>query len=546
MSVASGTARRFAALCRMPEAAAEFDMENKKTMTVSREHYDSQNKDSVACRLTVLAKSQELGRPLRAFVRTFGCQQNENDSEKLRGILGDLGYLEADGYEDADLVLINTCSIRENADQRLFGHLGELKALKESRRKNLICGVCGCLPTQKEQAEKIRRSYAFVNLLFGPADIQKLPSLLLKVYAGQKRINAVSEENSICEGLPLKRERKYRGLVSIMYGCNNFCTYCVVPYTRGRERSREAASILQECQQLAGEGIPEVMLLGQNVNAWGFDLFPRKKEAGNLQGSPELTARIRDLSRGKIDEPQNFAELLAVLGGQSGLRRLRYMSPHPRDFDASMITALAEIPQIENHIHLPLQSGSDRILKAMNRHYDSARYRELVCAIREVRPDISLSTDIIVGFPGESNEDFEQTLELVEELRFESAFMFIYSPRPGTAAAKMEQVPPELQHERFDRLAALQAKLSLEAHTALVDSRREVLVEGVSHGDPQVLSGRDSEFHLINIHLNEEMKASLNHNREEGLLADYEGRFAEVLIRQAKTYSLEADLLRFL
>lgn len=521
-------------------------MENKKNMTVSREQYDSQNKDSVACRLAVIAQSQELGRPLRAFVRTFGCQQNENDSEKLRGILSDLGYLEADSYEDADLVLINTCSIRENADQRLFGHLGELKALRENRRKNLICGVCGCLPTQKEQAEKIRRSFAFVNLLFGPADIQKLPDLLLKVCSGQKHIYAVSDENSICEGLPLKRERKYRGLVSIMYGCNNFCTYCVVPYTRGRERSREAGSILQECQQLAEEGIPEVMLLGQNVNAWGFDLFPRKKEAGSLQKSPELTARIRDLSRGKADDPRNFAELLALLGGQSGLRRLRYMSPHPRDFDAAMITALAEIPQIENHIHLPLQSGSDRVLKAMNRHYDSARYRDLVRAIREVRPDISLSTDIIVGFPGESEEDFEQTLELMEELRFESAFMFIYSPRPGTAAAKMEQVPAEIQHERFDRLAALQAKLSLEAHAALLGSQREVLVEGPSHGDPQVLTGRDSEFHLINIHLDEKTKGSMDDDREEGRLSEFEGRIAEVRISQAKTYSLEADLLRFL
>lgn len=222
------------------------------------------------------------------------------------------------------------------------------------------------------------------------------------------------------------------------------------------------------------------------------------------------------------------------------------MSPHPRDFDAAMITALAEIPQIENHIHLPMQSGSDRVLKAMNRHYDSARYRDLVRAIREVRPDISLSTDIIVGFPGESEEDFEQTLELMEELRFESAFMFIYSPRPGTAAAKMEQVPAEIQHERFDRLAALQAKLSLEAHAALLGSQREVLVEGPSHGDPQVLTGRDSEFHLINIHLDEKTKGSMDDDREEGRLSEFEGRIAEVRISQAKTYSLEADLLRFL
>lgn len=499
-------------------------------------------------RLSALTESESMkrGKALAYFVNTFGCQQNENDSEKIKGILETAGYVAAKDYENADLILINTCSIRDNADQRLFGHLGFLKTLR-SKKPGVIVGVCGCLPTQEEQAAKIRKSFSFVQLLFGPADIGRLPELLLMILEGEKHADGITKDNTVTEGLPILRERKFRALVSIMYGCNNFCTYCVVPYARGRERSRKAEDVLEECRKVASQGIPEIMLLGQNVNAWGFDLFSkRKNSSADLSCSKEQYQHLKALRAGESNQIESFAQLLTAIAAIPGIQTVRYMSSHPRDFDGELISALEVSPEIENHLHLPLQSGNDTVLKRMNRHYTSARFREIVRRVREVRPDLSLTTDIIVGFPGETEEEFEDTLRLVDEMKFESAFTFIYSPRPGTPAALWEQLPYDVQHERFNRLVELQNRLSLEAHQRIVGTERTLLIEGISHGDEFVLTGRDSEFHLVNVKIPEDFNLPARLKHETGELKDqeWEGLYVRVVIREAKTYSLEAELLK--
>lgn len=489
----------------------------------------------------------EEGRSHKYFIRTFGCQQNESDSEKLAGILEGLGFEAVSSYEEADLVLLNTCSIRENADQRLFGHLGELKALRKDHKK-LKVAVCGCLPTQEEQRHKIRESFSFVDLIFGPQDLHRLPEFIYDLYSGGKRLNRVSKDNVVCESIPTKRERKFRALVSIMYGCNNFCTYCVVPSTRERERSRLPEDILTEVQGLASEGIPEIMLLGQNVNAYGFDLQGGKRHRiADLNYDHETIARLKAIRAGDRSIPINsFARLVTAIAAVGGIKSVRYMSPHPRDFDGEMLAALLVSPEIENHIHLPVQAGSNQVLQAMNRHYTREDYLRIIKEIKKVRPDISISTDIMVGFPTEEEEDFQETLSLVEEVGFASAFSFIYSPRPHTPAANMEQVDQEVKHERFNRLVELLNRLSFEEHERIVGTRRKVLLEGTSKQSNQILTGRDSEFHLINIHLDSELEYP-----PEAYLADgsfdsdyFEGKFVEVEITEAKTYSVEAKCLK--
>lgn len=514
---------------------------------VQRVDYLNQEAYKTDFRLWLQDYELSQGQGLRYFIQTFGCQQNEADSERIRGILEDLGLEAGQGYEDADLVLINTCSIRENADQRLFGHLGELKALR-TKRPQLKVAVCGCLPTQEEQNAKIRESFSFVNLLMGPQDIQRLPELLLAIFRDQKKLNAVSKDNVVAEGLPVIRERKFRALVSIMYGCNNFCSYCMVPSARERERSRLASDILAECREVAAQGIPEVMLLGQNVNAWGFDLFaPEKRELRPLSYSNQELAKLEALRAGKLgaEEVLSFPQLLAAISSIPGIKSIRYMSPHPRDFAGEMLAALKVVPEIANHVHLPVQSGSDHVLKDMNRHYDRNRYLAIVEGIRQVRPGVSISTDIMVGFPGESEADFEATLDLVEQAKFSSAFSFIYSPRPGTRAAAWPQVPSEVQHKRFDRLLEVLNRLSLAEHQAILGTERLVLLEGVSKGDPMVLTGRDSEFHLINVNLPANLDLPPAAYAAEGQLSQdyFEGRFVPVRISLAKTFSLEAELL---
>lgn len=481
------------------------------------------------------------------FIQTFGCQQNESDSEKLSGILEGLGYAPGISYEDADLILINTCSIRENADQRLFGHLGELKAM-QGKKPHIKIAVCGCLPTQEEQNLKIRRSFSNVNLLFGPQDIHRLPQLLQKMYQRKKLLNAVTMENVVCEDIPVRRERKFRALVSIMYGCNNFCTYCMVPAARERERSRYWQDILAECREIADSGTAEVMLLGQNVNAWGFDFKESAaRSVPSLEFSDKDLKLLSTLREGNFEgvEINSFPRLLAAIASIPGIKTIRYMSPHPRDFGGEMLAALKVVPEIENHIHLPLQSGSDKVLEKMNRHYSSTHYLELVKAIRKVREDISITTDIMVGFPTETEEDFEETLKLCREAKFAAAFSFIYSERPGTVAANWEQIPLEIRHQRFDRLLELLQDLTLKENESLVGTKRLVLIEGCSKQDNRVLSARDSEFHLINITAFPENSLPSEAYTESGELNSryFEARFALVEIEKARPYSVEAKLL---
>lgn len=515
-----------------------------KRMTRTIEASEIANQEAYAVRLREHYGewSMREGREATFCIRTFGCQQNESDSEIMRALLRNCGLKPEQDYESADLVLINTCSVRENADDRLFGHLGKLKALAKQRgRGGLTTIVCGCMMTQDIHREKIRSSYPNVDILFGPHDLWRLPELLWKHLQGERHIYLEDQENSLWEGLPVDRTRKYRALVSIMYGCNNFCTFCIVPHTRGRERSREAWSILAELRELAAEGYREVMLLGQNVNAWGT--APKTKTV-SLDCSPEEARRLDLVAAGEL-EPQNFAELLTAAAQIPGLERIRYMSSHPRDFSGQLIEVLRRYDAIEQHLHLPMQSGSNAVLKKMNRYYDIERFAEIIERVRAVRPKITLSTDIIVGFPTETEEDFEDTLKAVERFRFDSAFTFIYSPRVGTPAAKWEQVPEDVQHARFDRLAALQNRLSLEGHQALVGQELRLLLEGLSGGDKRVLTGRDSGYHLINVTIPAHFVLPPEAYTADGALNGdfFEGKMAQVRVTEGKTYSAEGELL---
>lgn len=451
---------------------------------------------------------------LRHFhIITFGCQQNENDSEKLAGLLELAGLAAVSDYRKADLVILNTCSVRENADDRLFGHLGLMKNLRRDRPGVLI-GLCGCMMTQDVHIDKVRKSYPFVDFLFGPQDIHRLPALLCDRLFEGKKTYMTGGADRIAEDLPIVRARRFRALVSIMYGCNNFCSYCIVPYTRGRERSRHPDRILSEIRQLVADGYREVLLLGQNVNSYGLDLA---HESGHW----------------------DFARLLDAIARIPGLYRVRFMTSHPKDLSDELIDVIATHPNIERHLHLPLQSGSDKILKAMNRKYDRARYLGIIQRVRERIPEISLSTDIIVGFPGETEADFQDTLDLMSAVRFDSAFTFQYSRREGTPAADREdQIAADVVKERFGRLLALQNAHSLAANEAQEGKLVEVLIEGASETAPEILTGRGTDFRLINFRVPEQILA--------GEPDSLEGRLALVRITKAKTFSLEGELERLI
>ena len=415
-----------------------------------------------ALKEAVAAEEARRGRQLTACVVTFGCQMNARDSEKLKGVLLAAGFAESDS-EEADLVLFNTCTVRENANERLYGHLGHLNSMKRQHPEKLI-GICGCMMQEKDEVERIRKSYPFVDLVFGTHNIYRLAPLLLERMTGGRRVIEVwDKERDIVEDLPKKREVPYKSGVNIMFGCNNFCSYCIVPYVRGRERSREPEDILAEVRQLAAEGVIEVMLLGQNVNSYGKTLA----------------------------QPISFAELLDRVCKVPGIERVRFMTSHPKDLSDELIAAIARNEKVCRHLHLPLQSGSSRILKLMNRRYDQAQYLELVRRIRAAVPDIHLTTDIIVGFPGETEEDFEETLKVVREVRFDSAFTFIYSPRTGTPAAAMpEQVPEEVVKERFGRLLPLVQEIGGKESLRELGQTLPALVESLDEGCPGRVTGR--------------------------------------------------------
>ena len=400
-------------------------------------------------------------RPESFYVVTYGCQMNAHDSEKIAGMLEEMGMSPAEKREEADFVIFNTCCVRENAERRALGNVTWLKEVRKTR-PDLIIAVCGCMIQEPGMAEKILKQYRFVDLAFGTANLHKLPEMLLTLLNGDRSVVRVDEEDVIAEGLPVRRLRQDAAYLTIMYGCDNFCSFCIVPYVRGRERSREKADILREAECLLEGGTQEIMLLGQNVNSYGKGLA----------------------------EKTSFAELLRDLD-RMGVPRIRFMTSHPKDLSDELIEAMAGSPHILPQFHLPVQSGNDAILQRMNRHYTREKYLDRVNCLRKAVPGIGLSTDIIVGFPGETDAQFEDTLSLVREVGYDSAFTFIYSPRVGTAAARMaDQVPEEVSGERIKRLIDLQEGLQQETLRRFVDAREEVLVEGFSRRSDRQVSGK--------------------------------------------------------
>ena len=415
--------------------------------------------------------SEKLGRPLLSCIVTFGCQMNARDSEKLRGILDVAGFKDTENEDEADLVIYNTCTVRDNADQHVYGRLGHLNAIRK-KRPDMIIGLCGCMMQEDHVVAKIKKSYPFVKLIFGTHNLYAFPELLVRTLNEDKRVIDIRQETKVFpESLPVKRKHFFKSGVNIMYGCNNFCSYCIVPYVRGREISRTPEEIIAEIKSLVDDGCVEIMLLGQNVNSYGKTL----------------------------KEKVTFAQLLEEICKIDGLKRLRFMTSHPKDLSDELIEVMVENPVICHHMHLPVQSGSDIILTKMNRHYDRARYMEIVRKLREAIPDISFTTDIIVGFPGETDEDFEDTLSLVREVGFDSAFTFIYSKRKGTPAAEMEnQVPEEIVKKRFNRLLK-EVKVTAEDRCARFTGKvMDVLVEDVNR-EPGLVTGRIE--HNIVVHL---------------------------------------------
>lgn len=415
-------------------------------------------------------KEQETGRKQTYFVFTTGCQMNAHDSEKIAGMLESMGFIESDSEEQADFIIYNTCCIRENAEEKVYGRLGRLKYYKR-KNQNLKIALCGCMTQQDIVIDKLKQSYKYVDIVFGTFNLYKLPELLYtSLHTKGTLFDIWKEEKEIVEDLPTLHKNKFAASVNIMFGCNNFCSYCIVPYVRGRERSRKAEDIIDEVQALVNNGVKEIVLLGQNVNSYGKNL----------------------------EHPITFAELLRKIHAIEGLERIRFMTSHPKDISDDLIEAMKDCPKLGNYLHLPFQSGSTRILEKMNRHYTKERYLEIIEKIKRAKPDIHISTDIIVGFPGETEEDFQETLDVVSKVGFSSAFTFIYSKRTGTPAATMEnQIPEDIVKDRFNRLLDLLNPMILSMNQKQVGNTYDVLVEGTSHQNSEVLTGRSDNNSLI-------------------------------------------------
>ena len=431
---------------------------------------------------------------------TYGCQMNEHDSERLAGMLEEMGYQHTDELADADIILLNTCIIRENAELKVFGKLGELKQYKREN-PDLIIGIGGCMMQQDEPVDEVYKKYRHVDLIFGTHNIHHLPNLIKKIEETRDRVVEVwDEEEGLIPDLPSQRESEHSAWISIIQGCDNFCTYCIVPYVRGRERSRPVKSIVDEAKRLAEDGVKEITLLGQNVNSYGNDL----------------------------DKEITFPKLLEELNKVEKLKRIRFMTSHPRDFSDALLKNIKKLDKVANHIHLPVQSGSNKVLKEMNRGYTREYYIERVKKIQEEIPGAAVSTDFIVGFPGESEEDFEKTIELVKELNFDMAYTFIYSQRSGTPAARRDdQVEEEVKKERLKRLMDLQNKISYDKNQKLIGTTQEILVTGPSNNDPEIYEGRTSTNKICFIEKNEELI----------------GEIVKVKIEAAKSWTLEGTVI---
>lgn len=412
--------------------------------------------------------ANEAGRPLTFHVTTFGCQMNARDSEKLCGIFKEVGYIETES-EDADFVVFNTCTVRDHANQRVYGRLGVLHGYKK-KNKAMKVALCGCMAQEEGVREKIKTSYSFVDLVFGTQNLYAFPELLFRTLSeGRRVVEAPDKTDILPESMPVSRAFSFKSGVNIMYGCDNFCSYCIVPYVRGRERSREAEDILQEIRKLAADGVKEVMLLGQNVNSYGKGL----------------------------ENGLSFAQLLRKVEEIDGIERIRFMTSHPKDLSDELIEVMAESKKICKHLHLPLQSGSSRILKAMNRRYDKEKYLALVEKIRTRIPDIAITTDIIIGFPGETDEDVEETIDVVNKAHFDNAFTFIYSIRTGTPAASMEQVPEEVAKRNFEKVLAVVQANARERAGLLTGQTVDVLAEEVNGQDSSLITGRLSNNTIV-------------------------------------------------
>ena len=428
-----------------------------------------------------IEKVKELnqGRTLKYHILTMGCQLNENDSEKLCGMLEKMGYIRTENFQEADLNLFNTCCVRENAEDKLFGKLGELKKVKE--QKGTIIAIGGCMMQEKHITDKIKESYPFVDILFGTHTLYRFPEDLYKALIEKKKQEDILDiDGEIYEGLPIKRDSNIKASVTIMNGCNNFCTYCIVPYVRGRERSREPKEIIKEVEELAKQGYKEITLLGQNVNSY---LRVEKEKGKPFE---------------EYEGVHSFATLLEAINKIDGIERIRFVSPHPKDFTDDVIEAIANCDKVCKLIHLPLQSGNTKVLKEMNRKYTKEQYLNLVEKMKAKIPNLTLSTDIIVGFPGETEEEFEDTLDVVRRVKFEQVYMFIYSRRVGTPGDKMEnQIPEEIKHKRFDRLKALVESQIEENNQKYVGTVQKVLVEGTSKNNENMLTGRTDSNKVV-------------------------------------------------
>ncbi len=442
------------------------------------------------------------GAPPKAMTQTYGCQQNENDTERIRGMLFEAGFEFCENENDADLVIYNTCAVRENAEQKVFGRLGILKHIKESR-PDLLIGICGCMVQQEHITKKIKKTYDHVDLIFGTHALYRLPQLLYEAMTKNNKKSVVDIENCdgrIAEDIPILRDYSQKAWVSVMYGCNNFCSYCIVPYVRGRERSRNPKDIIAEINELVKNGCTEISLLGQNVNSYGKDL----------------------------DDDINFAKLLYMVNDIPGVQRIRFMTSHPKDLSDELITAIAECDKVCKQLHLPVQAGSNKVLADMNRKYTKEDYLEKIRKVKKKIPNISLSTDIIVGFPTETNEDFSETIDVLKQVEYDNIFSFIYSRREGTPAAKLDFVLSEEEiHKNFNRLLEVQNEISKRKNDAYVGKIEKVLVDGVSKNNEKTLSGRLDSSKIVNF------------VGDENLV----GQYVNVKITEAHTWSLNGELI---
>ena len=438
------------------------------------------------------------GRRKTYHILTYGCQMNEHDSEKISGMLTSIGYVESDDDKKADLVIFNTCLIRENAELKVFGKLGEVKGLKRDN-PDMLVAVCGCMMQNQETREKVLKKFSFVDIIFGTNTIHELPVLIYNSEINKRKsVDIVDNSELIFEDMPKQRKFKYKALVNITYGCNNFCTYCVVPYVRGREKSREPNDIIEEIKTLAQDGCKEVTLLGQNVNSYGSNL----------------------------ENKFTFANLLYEINKIEGIERIRFMTSHPKDLTDDLINAIKECDKVCNHVHLPVQAGSNDVLHRMNRKYTKEHYLNLVEKLKAAVPEIAITTDIIVGFPGETEEDFQETIEIVKKAEYDSAFTFLYSVREGTKAATMDnQVPDSVKHERFDKLLDVLYPIVLEKNQQCIGKEYSVLVESADDGK---LTGRTEHFRLVHF------------KGDESLV----GEIVNVKITNVKTFHMEGELVR--